>query len=314
MAPTILIVGATGNTGRGVVETLSKLHGSSNALKGHRLLALTRSASTPTAQQIAKLPDVEVAEQNWVEITPEWLRENEVVRAFIAPHNQPNQFAEESTFHVAALHAGVKYVVRISTTAANVRPDLPVYYPRSHWAIEALLSSPEFKALQWTSLQPNTWSTLWLASAAAFIKEFRETGKQGTLALVASEEAPVAVVDPNDVGALAGHLLALDDPSAHSGQRYDINGPEDITGKQIVTLVEQYIGEKLKNPVVYKDVSFVEQFIEHTIESKNVMSSIRGAPQKSWDGEATASRTSKEVLKFGVLTHSPTAVLKTMVG
>ena len=73
MAPTILIIGATSNTGRSVVETLLKLSKRSNTLSGHRLLALTRSSNSPAAQQIAKLPSVKVAEQKWVEITADWL-------------------------------------------------------------------------------------------------------------------------------------------------------------------------------------------------------------------------------------------------
>ena len=166
MALTILVVGATGNTGRGVVETLSKLRDSNKVIAGYRIIALTRSSESPAAKKLSALPGVELIEQTWVEITADWLRQHEVVRVFIASHNQPNQFAEESNFYVAALQAGVKYVVRISTTAANVRPDIDVYYPRSHWAIEALLSSPEFEKLQWSSLQPNGFSDMVLASAA----------------------------------------------------------------------------------------------------------------------------------------------------
>ena len=158
MTPSILIVGATGNTGRAVARTLPKLLQSNGTLTGNRIIALTRSSSSPVAHDLARLPGVEVIEQNWVEITADWLREHEVARAFIASHNEPNQFAEESTFYFNALSAGVKYVVRISTTGVNVRPDCPAYYPRQHWAVEVLLDSPEFKNLQWTSLQPNIFS------------------------------------------------------------------------------------------------------------------------------------------------------------
>ena len=107
MAPTILVVGATGNTGRGVVKTLSELLDTNTAFAGHRILALTRSSSGAEAQKLAALPHVQVEEQNWVDITADWLRQHSVVRAFIAPHNQPTQFPEESAFHLAALRAGV---------------------------------------------------------------------------------------------------------------------------------------------------------------------------------------------------------------
>ncbi|KAF7587413.1 hypothetical protein BBP40_007253 [Aspergillus hancockii] len=316
MAPAILIVGATGNTGRSVADTLPELLKSSNALSEHRVIALTRSAHSPVAQQLAKRPGVEVIEQNWVEITSDWLREHQVARAFIASHNEPNQFAEESTFHLAALRAGVKYVVRISTTAANVRPDCNAYYPRTHWAIETLLSSPEFAGLQWTSLQPNIFSPLYLSTAAELIKQYRRTGKQDPLRLIGSKDAPVGIVDPNDVGVFAAHLLSQGDPAVHNKAKYVLNGPEDITGKQILEMVEQHIGTQVKE-VSYEDVSFVNFLYEHnyaaTHQSKNVILSIKHAPETAWDGQCTASTTSKAVLELAAPKRTPADVLKTLL-
>lgn len=72
MAPSILIVGATGNTGRGVVNVLPGLINNSPALKGHRLIALTRSKDGAEAQRIAQLPNVEVLEQTWTDIEAKW--------------------------------------------------------------------------------------------------------------------------------------------------------------------------------------------------------------------------------------------------
>jgi uncharacterized protein YbjT (DUF2867 family) len=312
MAPSILIVGATGNTGRGVVETLSKRLGTTHAPSGYRLLALTRSSNSPVAQQLAKLPLVEVVEQNWVEITADWLREHKVVRAFIASHNQPNQFAEESTFHLAALRAGVEYVVRISTTAANVRPDYAAYYPRTHWAIEAMLSSPEFNKLQWTSLQPNVFSSFYLSPAAELIKKFRKDGKQELLRLLASEDAPVGIIDPGEVGIIAASLLIQEDPTVHNHDKYVLNGPEDITGKQIVKMIEEYIGEKVQN-VSYKDTSFIDQMAAGTQESKNVILSIKFAPETAWEGKCTSSTTSKEILELAAPKRTPADVLRTLL-
>ncbi|QKX59937.1 uncharacterized protein TRUGW13939_07079 [Talaromyces rugulosus] len=313
MAPAILIVGATGNTGRSVTETLPKLLQTSNALSNHRVIALTRSADGPVAQRLTELPGVEVVEQNWVEITAEWLREHEVSRAFIASHNEPNQFAEESTFHVAALKAGVEYIVRISTTAANVRPNCDAYYPRTHWAIEALLSSPEFSSLQWTSLQPNVFTPLYLSTAMEFITKFRKTGKQDTLRLMASEEAPVGIIDPDEVGVLAAHLLSQEDPTVHNKAKYVLNGPEDITGKQIVSMVEQYIGTQV-NSVSYKDMSFLDIALQDTRHSKNVISSIKYAPVTAWEGKCMASTTSKKVLEIAAPKRTPADVLRAMLG
>lgn len=316
MAPSILIVGATGNTGRSVVETLPKLLKSSNMLSGYRLIALTRSSESPVARRLAELPGVEVVEKNWVEITSDWLREHEVVRVLIASHNEPNQFAEESAFYVAALNADVKYVVRISTTAANVRPDCKAYYPRQHWAIEQLLGSPEFSSLQWTSLQPNVFSPLYLSTAVELIKKYRETGKQDTLRLMGSKDAPVGIIDPDEVGVFAAHLLSQDDTAAHNKAKYVLNGPEDITGQQIVEMVEQHIGTQVME-VSYKDVWFIDMLYEYkfaaTGQSKNVILSIKNAPETAWEGKCSASTTSPEVLELAAPKRTPADVLKTLL-
>ncbi|KAI8131112.1 hypothetical protein DUD61_005226 [Geotrichum candidum] len=315
MTPSILIIGATGNTGRGVVGTLPSLLQSSN-LAGYRIIALTRSLNNPVAQEFAKIPGVEVIEQNWVEITADWLREHQVSRAFVASHNEPNQFAEESTFYLNALNAGVKYVVRISTTAANVRPDCPAYYPRQHWAIEALLGSPEFSNLQWTSLQPNIFSQVIMSPAAEFIKKYRETKEQDTLRLMVSEDAPVGIIDPEEIGVIAAHLLAQNDTSVHNKAKYVLNGPEDITGKQIVDIVEQHIGAAVEN-VIYKDTSFIDMLYEAkyaaTKESKNVIYSIIHAPETAWEGKCSTSTTSKEILDLAAPKRTPADVLKTLL-
>ncbi|KAL2020434.1 hypothetical protein VTK56DRAFT_8400 [Thermocarpiscus australiensis] len=253
-----------------------------------------------------------ISAQNWVDITADWLCEHGVVRAFIASHNQPNQFAEESAFHLAALKAGVQYVVRISTTAANVRPDCPAYYPRTHWAIEALLSSPEFAALQWTSLQPNLFTNFALDTAAATIKEYRKTGKQDTLSVMVPEHAPTGIIDPHEVGVVAAHLLSQEDPSVHNKAKYVLNGPEDITGAGIAKLVEQHIGTRVES-VKYKDLSFVEAAAAAAPDSKSVILSVKYALDTAEEGKCTVSTTSKEALELAPPTRTPADALKALL-
>ena len=314
MTPTILVVGATGNTGRGVVDSLPELIRNSQTLAQYRILALTRSTSSAAAKEIAQLPGVELAEQNWVEIDHAWLHQNEVTRIFVASHNEPNQFAEESQFYNEALRAGVKYVVRVSTTAANVRPDYRAYYPRTHWAIEQMLSQPEFEALQWTSLQPNVFSTFILGPAAEFIKEHRKTGKQGTLGLMLSADSPVGIIQPTEIGVVAAHLLAEEDITKHNKAKYVLNGPEDITGAQVVKMVESYVGEQVKD-VKFKDVSGIEQWADsQTSQSKNIIRSITYAPVTAWEGKCKASTTSKEILEIAAPQRTPAEVLKALLG
>ncbi|RMY72245.1 hypothetical protein D0863_04648 [Hortaea werneckii] len=289
-----LVVGATGNTGRSVVEHLPKLL-KSTSLSAARILALTRSSSSPTAQQLAQIQGVEVIEKNWVDITEDWLREHEVVRAFVASHNEPTHFAEEGQFMVNALRAGVKYVVRISTTAANVYPSQRAYYPRSHWAIEQMLDQPEFDDMDFTSLQPNGFSTMFLAGAAEMVKTFRSTGKQEPLRLIINQDTPTGLVDPHD-----------------PGKRYVVNGPEDITGEQVTKLVEHYLGEPVKD-TRYADLSMIDDYAGQYPGSKNLIRSVQYAPVTSWEGKAKAETTSKEVLELYAPKRTVSDVLGQMI-
>jgi uncharacterized protein YbjT (DUF2867 family) len=309
MSPSILVVGATGNTGKAVVKALSALLPESGSLSDYRIIALTRSTSSPTAQALKQLKGVELEEINWPEIDESWLRERKVERAFIASHNEPNHFAHESTFLREALEAGVKYVVRISTTAPNVTPANRAYYPRTHWAIEQMLSQPEYDAMQWTSLQPNVFLTLWLSAAAEFIKQYQKTGKQETLKLLASREAKNAPIDPDEVGIVAAQLLLQSDTSKYNHAKMVVNGPVDITGEEIVEMIEDRIGTTVEN-VSWKDMSFLEGMAAASSEPKNVIMSIKYALVTGWEGKTTASGTTKDVLELAAPTRTPTEVLE----
>ncbi|KAI6841107.1 hypothetical protein KC340_g7831 [Hortaea werneckii] len=218
--------------------------------------------------------------------------------------------------YVAALDAEVEYVVRTSTTAATVRPNFRSYYPRAHWAIEAMLGSTEFGALKWTSLQPNAFSTGYLAPAAQHVKHYKRTGEQPPLSLMMAKDAPVAPNDPSEVGAFAARLLALNDPSPHNRAKYVLNGPEGITGEQMVHLIEQHIGTKVDN-VVYQDISFIDGLVASGFggpgQSKTVMASIKYGLMTMWEGSCNAAMTSKEVKELGQPKRTPSDVLETLL-
>lgn len=193
-----------------------------------------------------------------------------------------------------------------------MRPDCPAYYPRTHWAIEALLSSPAFQGLQWTSLQPNIFSQFYLSPAAELVKNFRKTGKQETLRLMASEDTPVGIIDADDVGTFAAHLLAEEDTTRHNKAKYVLNGPEDITGRQIITMVEEYIGTKVED-VRFQDLSFIDQLAAQSEGSKNLILSVKHAQETAWAGECTASTTSRAVLELAAPKSTPVEAFKALL-
>jgi hypothetical protein len=157
---------------------LSEQLDGSRLFSNYRILAVTHSSKSLVAQELTQLPHLEVAQYSWPETTPAWFREH-VHCVTQGAHS----IAEESSFHHAAFRAGVKYVVHITTTAVNVRPDCDAYYQRAHWAIEAMSRTSEFKNLHWTSLQPNVFLLLYLYPAAELINRSRNGEKQETLLL-----------------------------------------------------------------------------------------------------------------------------------
>lgn len=312
MAPTILVIGATGNTGKSVVRHLPTLLESSDV--DYRVLGLTRSLDSAASKDLAKLPNIEMQEKDWTTIDVDWLRSQEVTRAYIAPHNLPHQFVEESTLHLALLHSGVKYVVRVSTNVRYIGPTNPVYYGRSHWAIETMLSQPEFESLQWTSLQPNFFTASYLASTAGWIKAYRGTAKQETLAIVPAADVAVAMIDPEDVGSVGAHLLALKDTTAHNHARYVLSGPEDVTGARIVELAGQFAGTKVEK-ADFKDTSWIDGLATSGVYPEKVIPSIKAGNEPLWQGKCSLAETptSKEVLKLAPPKRTLEDALKAML-
>ena len=309
MSPTILVIGATGNTGKGVVHNLPKLLESSNVK--YRILGLTRSLESPVAQHLAKLPGVEMKEKDWTTIDVAWLQQEEVTRVFVVCHTLLEQFVEESALQIALLNAGVEYVVRVSTMKEYVSPSSLAYYGRAHWAIETMLSQPEFKNLKWTSLQPNLFFPTCLTTVALWAKEHRSNKKdvQSTLPLMLAADVPVALIDPADVGNVAAHLLALEDPTRHNQAKYILSGPEDVTGQRIVDLVQQHIGAKVEK-VEYKFTKWLD-FLDYP----KLIPGVRSAFEVFWTGKCslTGLPTSKEIMELAPPTRTVADAFKAML-
>ncbi|THV53637.1 hypothetical protein BGAL_0046g00430 [Botrytis galanthina] len=226
MAPTILIVGATGNTGRSVVETLSDSINNNKTLAGYRIIALTRNSDSLTAQKLGKLSNVTIEEKNWVDISPEWLKERNVVKAF-----------------------------------------------------------------------PNVFTSFVLGPALEFIKQYCKDGKQNMLLLMLDGNTPLGCIHSDEVGRFAAILLAQEDHSIHNKKKYELNGPMDINGKQIVKLIEEHIRTEVKD-FKFRDMSFVDAWADSVKANKSLILFIKGAPNTDWEGKCSTATTSKEFLEL----------------
>ena len=127
--------------------------------------------------------------------------------------------------------------------------------------------------------------------------------------LIPNEDALLRCVHPNDVGRFAAVLLSQADYSVYNKAKYVLNRPEDITGKQIVKLVEQHIGTQVYN-VKFRDLSFVDSWAALVKENKSLILSIKHAPVTSWAGKCSTATTSKEVKELAAPQITPAGWLK----
>jgi hypothetical protein len=149
---------------------------------------------------------------------------------------------------------------------------------------------------------------------ADYIKDFKEDWQARFPLSDHQCQHPTVLIDSYDVGVATAHILAQEDRARapHNETRYVLNGLEDVTGEQIIKMVEQYIGESVKD-VKFKDVSFIGEMADNSSESKNVMRSIKFALVSSGEGKAGAETTSKEILELYALRRTVTGVLRELV-
>jgi len=301
--PAFLVVGATGNTGGGVLQHLTEALPKSDHFSNYRIIGLTRDTNGSKAQELASLPRVEMIAKDWTMINSDWLREHNVERVFIASHNGVSHFTDESLFLNYALEAGVKYVVRISTTTINIGPATPVFYARNHWAVETMLEQPVFAKLQWTSLQPNIFISQITPAAVDWVSTYKRSGSKTAYKLMLDGDSNAAPIDPVEVGIIAGKLLALEDVKPHASQKYTLNGPQNATGKAITKMIETY-AEATVDDVTYRDTSFVD-YLRSAGYPESVLASLALAPMRAYDGSTSveAMPTSRAILDLHTLKH-----------
>jgi NAD(P)H dehydrogenase (quinone) len=140
----------------------------------------------------------------------------------------PDRVDQHRTFVDAAVAAGVQNVVYVSFYGAA--PDATFTLARDHWATEEHIRA---SGLQWTFLRDN----LYLDFFPAMV------GADGMIHGPA-DDGRVAAVAQDDIADVA--VAVLRDQSAHTGQRYDLTGPEALTlsevADQLAGATERVVG------------------------------------------------------------------------
>jgi uncharacterized protein YbjT (DUF2867 family) len=253
----ILVTGATGNAGRGVVHGLLEI--------GAGVRGVVRPGSEP------KLPD-------GVEAAPADLNDPDSLRAPLEGVSAVFLLAGyeglERSLELMR-EAGVKRVVLLSSSAAptgNLENAVARYHILSERAVRD-------SGLPWTFLQPNSF----MSNALRWLPQL-ETGE---LIRVPFADVAISTIHPDDLGAVAAQALSTPD---HEGQTYRLSGPEALRPAEQVAILAKYTGRDLRcepqanedaraemesaMPKEYVD-AFFEFFVDGTVDETTVHPTVR---------------------------------------
>ena len=217
----VLVTGATGNTGRPVVEEL--------LARGASVRAMVRSA----ASVVPGDPEKVVADFDDVGSIRAAL--HGVRRAYLVTPSSEKAEQQQIDFVDAAREAGVERLVVLSQL--GTRADSPVRFLRYHAAVEQHVrdSGPDH-----TFLRPNLY----------YQGLFAVAGLVATSGVLPAPigDATVSAIDVRDIAAVAAVALTDD---AHGGATYTLTGPEAITHAAMAAT----LGEATGREVRFVDVS-----------------------------------------------------------
>jgi uncharacterized protein YbjT (DUF2867 family) len=233
----IVVTGATGRTGASAALELA-------ALK-IPVRALTRSADkasklTAAGVQLA-LGDVDDA----VALTAAMQGVSKVLVCL--PNGEP-QLRREKAIVDAAVAAGAKHIVKISSVEAAAHMHNPVH--QTHWQSEEHIRS---KGVAWTMVRPTFYLQNFLGSAATIKAQDRFFFPFG-------DKGAAALIDSRDAGWFAGHVLATE---GHANKSYDITSRDKMSFHQVAEVFSRVLERKIsyvpQDPVAYK--AFLSKFV-----------------------------------------------------
>jgi uncharacterized protein YbjT (DUF2867 family) len=248
----ILVTGATGNAGGGVVNGLLEI--------GADVRGLVRSGSE------SELPEgVEAAVGDLND--PKSLRAplEGVSAAFLL-----SGYGGIEQSLASMSDAGIERVVVLSSSAAptgNLDNAVARYHILSERAVRE-------SGLPWTFLQPNSF----MANAFRWLPQL----EKGDVIRGPFGDVAISTIHPDDLGAVAARALTTDE---HEGQTYRLSGPEALRPAEQVAIMAKYTGRDLRfdaqsdeearaemegqMPKAYVD-AFFEFFSEGTVDETTV--------------------------------------------
>jgi uncharacterized protein YbjT (DUF2867 family) len=198
---TVLVIGATGKTGRPLVETLAGRGVEVRAASRHPAPGPGTAVHFDWARRATWQPALAGVDALYV----------------VGPYAEPD--APVLVRDLLAAATDVRRVVLLSILGVDALPDV---IPMAVWEQQVR----EF-GLEWTILRPNWFMQNF---GSLFAESLRD---HGLLALPASDAA-VSFVDTRDIAMVAAASLTED---GHAGNVYPLTGPEALTHDEVVALL-----------------------------------------------------------------------------
>ncbi len=220
--PTILVTGATGNTGSAVVTELRR--------QGWPVRAVVRTTDA-RSRALEKLgAETVVADLFDSEQLLRAMRGT--ARAYFLPTFDPFMIQAAVAFAAAAREAGLEQVVQMSQWLSS--PHHPALATRQTWLADRLFAM--LPGVAHTIVNPGMF-------ADNFLRTIDFPALLGVYPVLAgaSRSAPVA---NEDIARVV--VAALADPARHAGRSYRPTGPELLSGRDMAAVIGRVVGRRVQ--------------------------------------------------------------------
>ena len=215
---TILVMGATGNTGSTIVNQLKEKQANFSAM-----------ASTNEEASTLNLENERIRIGDYNDVSSLISAFKDIKRIYLLTPIHPSAKTWVENVIQAAKEAGVKHIVKQSGLKASLDATSEVI--RDHAHTDNLIKQ---SGLDYTLIQPNTFFQNFYGNLPSINAEGRFYSSLGDTAL--------SLVDINDVAAVA--VAALTE-SGHDGKTHHITGSEALTSYQHAKLLSDASGKEI---------------------------------------------------------------------
>ncbi len=230
---TVLVTGATGDTGGYAIDALVKFDVSVRAMvrkDDERAARLRASAVDVILGDLLDIDSVRSAMEG-------------VSAAYFVYPLIPGLIDATAYFSQAAREAGLRSIVNMSQISA--RRESKSHQARDHWISERVF---DWSGIPVTHLRP-TFFAQWLTYNYMSVR--RDIAEKGLISLPFGNgrHAPIAA---EDQGRVIAAILA--NPAPHSGKTYKLFGPVEMDWKGVA----QAVGDTLGREVIYRPVDIAD--------------------------------------------------------